>query len=421
MEIKIPKILSRKILDFYKIERNTFIVKNTKEVDNKFELEVGDIKQDDFKPQVKLLRWNNECNASFRLIDNELDISRIETEGNVIKFIKKKLEAHFYDKPKDKQNENGAYEFEVILKEKSARNKIQFSIETKGLEFRYQAELTQQEKEQGMFRPENVIGSYAVYHATKKNHITGQTNYKAGKAFHIYRPKIIDATGKEVWGEFNKDVEETKKLEITIPEGLVYPVRIDPTFGETEKGGTPYSAPGYLIVLEATLTEAGTATKLTTYLTNTDGSNAHNARCGLYDEGVDDKAEDLLQDSGDVSIAASYDDWKDFDITDEVLTAADYWLCQHLSSGLILLWYDSGGREQETSQTYGALPAIFPDVGVNAYTPTIYCTYTVAPPVSPNLTDRNNYNGYLAFIQQYIRHKINGTTPWKNPDGTPIE
>lgn len=41
----------------------------------------------------------------------------------------------------------------------------------------------------------------------------------------------------------------------------------------------------------------------------------------------------------------------------------------------------------------------------------------VAPPVSPNLTDRNNYNGYTAFIQQYIKHRINATTPWANPQG----
>jgi len=39
------------------------------------------------------------------------------------------------------------------------------------------------------------------------------------------------------------------------------------------------------------------------------------------------------------------------------------------------------------------------------------------PAVSPNLTDRNNYNGYTAFIQQYIKHKINGTDPWANPQG----
>lgn len=42
----------------------------------------------------------------------------------------------------------------------------------------------------------------------------------------------------------------------------------------------------------------------------------------------------------------------------------------------------------------------------------------VVPPVSPNFTDRNNYNGYTAFIQQYIKHKVNGTDPWANPDGT---
>ena len=41
-------------------------------------------------------------------------------------------------------------------------------------------------------------------------------------------------------------------------------------------------------------------------------------------------------------------------------------------------------------------------------------------PASPDQTDKNNYNGYLAFIQQYIRHKIAGTDPWANPDGTLI-
>lgn len=46
--------------------------------------------------------------------------------------------------------------------------------------------------------------------------------------------------------------------------------------------------------------------------------------------------------------------------------------------------------------------------------------WPIVPP-SPNLTSKNNYNGYLAFIQQYIKHKINDTTPWKNPDGTLIE
>jgi len=50
-----------------------------------------------------------------------------------------------------------------------------------------------------------------------------------------------------------------------------------------------------------------------------------------------------------------------------------------------------------------------------------YIIHEITAVVSPNLTDRNNYNGYLAFIQQYIKHKINGTTPWKNPDGTLLE
>ena len=41
----------------------------------------------------------------------------------------------------------------------------------------------------------------------------------------------------------------------------------------------------------------------------------------------------------------------------------------------------------------------------------------IIPTVSPNLTSRKNYNGYLAFVQQFIKHRLNDTTPWSHPDG----
>ena len=56
----------------------------------------------------------------------------------------------------------------------------------------------------------------------------------------------------------------------------------------------------------------------------------------------------------------------------------------------------------------------------DAYWDTITPTDPITPP-SPNLTDRKNYSGYLAFIQQYIKHRINGTTPWRNPQGDLLE
>ena len=52
----------------------------------------------------------------------------------------------------------------------------------------------------------------------------------------------------------------------------------------------------------------------------------------------------------------------------------------------------------------------------------IYVTYGVVPPtLSPNYTKEDNYSGYLAFVQQYIKHRLNDTTPWASPDGYMIE
>ena len=71
------------------------------------------------------------------------------------------VEAQFYEL------DNGDFEFEYILKSIPSSNVIEFDIETKGLNFFYQPELTQQEIDEGASRPENVIGSYAVYHKTQ--------------------------------------------------------------------------------------------------------------------------------------------------------------------------------------------------------------------------------------------------------------
>ena len=169
------------INDKYDIVNNTYITK-----EKEFETEIGDIKQPDFKPQIKIKRWDNEANASFRLIDTSPGIPVVSIKGNKIKWVKDKIEAHFYLKPPDEQNESGSYEFEIILKEKPSTNKLEFSIETKELNLFYQPELTQEELEEGLFRPENVVGSYAIYHKTKGglNSINGK-DYKAGKVFHI--------------------------------------------------------------------------------------------------------------------------------------------------------------------------------------------------------------------------------------------
>jgi len=262
--------------------------------DNEFErfiIEVGDSKQSNkFYPQVKLLKWvekdgiTNECNFSVRAIDDETGTFIPHKVGKKIKLVKNKREYHFYDIPKEKEHPEGGYEFEVILKEKPKTNVIEMSIESKGLKFYYQPELEDSEVQEmaerehitlleakRKCRPENVVGSYAVYHESKAGDYSkmGKKNYRAGKAFHIYRPKIIDSVGKEVWGELN-----IKKgiLSVTISQefldNAVYPVRhaAGLTFGyETIGEYAKYDSVNKMIGSFFTPSSSGTITNIKHY------------------------------------------------------------------------------------------------------------------------------------------------------------
>jgi hypothetical protein len=185
------------------------------------EISVGDEKQVDFFPRMKIKRWDNEVNFSVGIIStfqgsHGVVSDKVEwNDGHGIG-------AKFYEKPGDQ------FEFEIILDEKPAAGFVLLSIEHKGLRFLYQPELTKEEIDNGNIRPDNVVGSYAVYHESMKGNYVGGKNYRAGKVCHIYRPYVIDANRKQRWC----DLDITGNvMKITIPDGLVYPVVVDPTFG----------------------------------------------------------------------------------------------------------------------------------------------------------------------------------------------
>ena len=135
----------------YKFKDNTYFATPKDNPKDLIEIEIGDSKQSDFKPQFKLMRWDNEVNCSIRLIDSEP--KQLITENEKIKLIGATKEVHFYDIAPNEEYPEGAHEFEVILKEKPLTNKIEFTLETKGLNFFYQLELTQQEIDEGVVRP----------------------------------------------------------------------------------------------------------------------------------------------------------------------------------------------------------------------------------------------------------------------------
>ncbi len=175
------------------------------------EIEVGDTKQPEFYPQFKVMKWNNECNFSIRLA-NHLDITDKE----------------FYE-----IEEGKGFEFMVTLKEKPSSNVLKFTMEFKECEFWYQP---MEPPEPSMHMPDNIKGSYAVYHPSKMHN-----EYKTGKIAHIRRPLIRDANNRQTWGVLK--IDETKKLlTITIDQDFLdtaqYPIKVDPDVGLTTQGGT---------------------------------------------------------------------------------------------------------------------------------------------------------------------------------------
>jgi hypothetical protein len=204
----------------------------------RIEIEIGDSKQPDFYPQFKTKHWDNECNFSIRLKDDtyEADNIRLRTRAGkqIVEWQKGIKTARFYELD---GFEDGGFEIEVEFSEKPDTNVIEYTLETKELDLFYQPPLTQEEIDAGSIQPDDVVGSYAAYHKTKKHNRVGGKEYRTGKAFHIYRPKAVDSNGTEVWCELNIDDD---LLTVTVPQEFldtaVYPVIVDPTFGYTSAG-----------------------------------------------------------------------------------------------------------------------------------------------------------------------------------------
>jgi len=143
----------------YRKKNNTFIYEGSNNKKDLLEIEIGDIKQPDFKPQVKFKRWDNEVNFSIRA--EEHPKAKIVLEGKKIKYITPEYEVHQYDSTNSE--EESGFEFEWILNNQPKSNILKATIQTKGLDFYYQGELTEEDIKLGKERPENIIGSYAVY------------------------------------------------------------------------------------------------------------------------------------------------------------------------------------------------------------------------------------------------------------------
>lgn len=343
------------------------------------------------EPKVNLSKWGGEVNMGVKYEkvkakgNRKLLSNKVEWKGN-----KESVEA--YPLAPQAGMEDGGFEIEVILDEIPDSNVFDFKIEgAEDLDFFYQPPLTQGEIDEGTVRPENVIGSYAVYHKTKKNHKVGDTNYATGKVYHIYRPKVIDANGDEVWADLLYQ-QLTDTLTVTVPQSFldnaVYPVRVDPTFGYTTIGATQnlsVLAEDALLAIYS-LTEDGTVTKLTIYTK----SSTDNAKGLIYDDDGASAYPGTLMGISDIVAVPTTFDWYDFAFGTPVdLTTGDWWLGFAAGGTSVFEAFDAGGVNQQRYLTSASAYTTPPDpftagaTGSNRNV-SIYATYTAdAPAVTP--------------------------------------
>jgi len=389
---------------------------------------IGNREKEEFRPKIKLNRWSGECflEVDFQECEEEELEEETDSEGNItkikwkVKTIDFELELEYEPvEPKTVteningiehkflQNELGGLEFRIVLSKKPSINIFELPINVKDLKFYYQPPLTEEFKKEDCevwtetyvktknvecFRPENVVGSYAVYHATRSNMHRSKEDaekYKTGKAFHIYRPKAIDSAGNEAWCDLHID-EENRVLTITIPKEFlhkaVYPVTIDPTFGYETAGGSSTDFENIIRGSVFTIPEGGTAESITACIRAYEL--VETRKYSIYSK----TAIYLHSDSSLVAQSSSTSTykldfaWMTWNLTTNPSLSAntEYVLVAWAKTGtrggstLAEIKYDTGDTDQGHYQelTYDG----FPDPATfshNNYKHSIYCTYTV--------------------------------------------
>lgn len=277
-------------------------------------------------------------------------------------------------------DENGILKWDIEFSEKPERNVFEWQLKyTDGLHFHYQGELSEEEKSMGAIRPDNVIGSYAVYCNKADNHINRETgevvNYRTGKLCHIYRPFCTDADGKTTWAELHI---ENDVMSITIPQEFLnnakYPVTLDPDFGYTTVGGSSIQlASARANILSGTRHTGVTGDEITQF-------SIHQGNDGYYDIAAYTVESDVpvtrLAAGVQVTAGASAA-WCNSATVEQVLTNGTvYCLAMGDTTVGAAVSYDaiSGGRSADDST--GDLPATWTHTGYGDFQFSMYATYT---------------------------------------------
>lgn len=182
------------------------------------EVEIGDILQATFYPQIKVSHWNNECNFSQRLvipgyIPKDADVSVV---GGRVKLTTPNIVVEWEDVGSDVDNEEGQVVERVTFLSKPVTNQLIYTLEAKNVSVHKQPVLegveTGSDAVGPFFIPFAVQGSYAIYHAAGKRH----NEYKVGKLGHVQRPLITGGDLSTAYCDMDINLP-LKQMIVTIP------------------------------------------------------------------------------------------------------------------------------------------------------------------------------------------------------------
>jgi hypothetical protein len=277
------------------LSNNTYFKTIKDDARDRIQAEVGDASSGQFRPHVKLKRWDGEVWLSVEFPSVLSGATRtVDQATETITWTRGDYVLKWYPHPDLVAHPDGALEFEIILGKKPPTNKLTLNFDASGLQAFYQPPLTEEgpwpegatvtettvtdaEGRVIAHRPPEIVGSYAVYFRNPPRNVVGGKLYGTGKAFHIERPFLRDAAGHTSWASMAID-GQAKTLIITADQAYldsaVYPVAIDPTIGYTTiLGSESYNTANNIIADILTNTDAQTVDSITLYTKTNAGSN----------------------------------------------------------------------------------------------------------------------------------------------------
>ena len=379
-------LLADEIKSKYKLEKASFI-KEAKD-ENAIQIEIGDKTKDNFKPKLTLRKWDDEVNFDIQFIENEIGTESIDLIGDKIKYSKGNIDIEFYDYDK-------GYKMVWFLKKKPKTNKVEFSIQSKGLDFFYQPSLKEEHEigKEGAVeitdtdvkdkdgkvichRPENVVGSYAVYHNGNPTNWVGGKEYKAGKFGHIYRPHLYDANGLEAWGILHI---ENGIYSVEIPQDFldkaVYPIKSNDTFGY-ESNAETYSSTDDWMKGSVFLGGAGELTKISALVFT---SMYTDTKCAIYKHSDNTK---VAETNISNTTQEGHKEWVDYTFaSNPTIEAINYVLVEtqdYVYIGPEGIYYDAGDTDQGHIEDITLMT--FPDTASFTHENNIYSIYATYTP-----------------------------------------